>query len=38
MLMSNPAVQEAALRFLEHGYFVSEEQRQVLPAVSAAVK
>ena len=32
LLMSNPEVQVAALRFLEHGYFVSEEKRQPLPA------
>ncbi len=30
MMMHNPAVQAAALRFLEHGYFVSEEKRQPL--------
>jgi pimeloyl-ACP methyl ester carboxylesterase len=31
ILMSNPDVQKAALRFLEHGYFISEERRQPLP-------
>jgi pimeloyl-ACP methyl ester carboxylesterase len=31
ILMSNPDVQKAALRFLEHGYFVSEERRRPLP-------
>ncbi len=30
MMMHNPAVHAAALRFLEHGYFVSEEKRQPL--------
>ncbi|MEX2141000.1 MAG: alpha/beta hydrolase [Pirellulales bacterium] len=36
LLMINPEVQQAALRFLEHGYFVSEDKRQPLEAVSAA--
>jgi pimeloyl-ACP methyl ester carboxylesterase len=38
LLMNNPEVQQAALRFVEHGYFVSEEGRQPLPTVSAAAK
>ena len=38
VLMSNPDVQKAALRFLQHGYFVSEERRQALPAPIAAEK
>jgi hypothetical protein len=38
ILMSNPDVQKAALRFLQHGYFVSEERRQPLPAPGAAEK
>jgi pimeloyl-ACP methyl ester carboxylesterase len=29
-MMLNPAVHAAALRFLEHGYFISEERRQPL--------
>jgi pimeloyl-ACP methyl ester carboxylesterase len=29
-MMHNPAVQAAAVRFLEHGYFISEEKRQPL--------
>jgi len=31
VLMSNTEVQQAALRFLEHGYFVSEDKRRPLP-------
>jgi pimeloyl-ACP methyl ester carboxylesterase len=31
-IMNNPQVQEQTLRFLRHGYFVSAETRQPLPA------
>jgi hypothetical protein len=31
LLMSNPDVQKAALRFLQHGYLVSEDRRRPLP-------
>ena len=34
LLMTNPEVQQVALRFLEHGYFLSEEKRQPLPAAT----
>jgi hypothetical protein len=34
ILMSNPDVQKAALRFLQHGCFVSEEGRRPLPRES----
>jgi pimeloyl-ACP methyl ester carboxylesterase len=32
LLMTNPEVQQAALQFLEHGYFVSEANRRPLSA------
>ncbi len=38
LLMTNPEVQQATLRFLDHGYFVSEDKRQPLAAVSASVE
>jgi hypothetical protein len=38
ILMSNPDVQKAALRFLQHGYFVSDERRQPLPTPRAPEK
>lgn len=30
-MMNNPRVQECTLRFLQHGYFVSEEERDPIP-------
>jgi hypothetical protein len=36
LMMNNPEVHRAALSFLEHGYFTSEEKRQPLPVPAAA--